>query len=199
MSIEFLLTSVVLALLPGPGVLYVLSVGITQGARAAVVGAVGCVLGAAPYLAAAAAGLDAVVAGHPIAFEVLKWAGVAYLVFLGVRTWRARRQYEVAPDTPPRSVTALLGYGALLSLLNPKLPLFFFAFLPRYLAPDRSDVVVLSITFLVLVGLVYSGYGVLAAVVRQRLLGGERRAAWTRRVFAGCYGLLAARLALHTV
>jgi threonine/homoserine/homoserine lactone efflux protein len=198
-TVEFLLTSVVLALLPGPGVIYVVSTGVTQGARAAVLGAVGCVLGATPYLLAAAVGLDAFLTEQPIAFEALKWAGVLYLVFLGVRTWRDRGRYELSAERPRRSAGVLIGYGALLSLLNPKLPIFFYAFLPRFLAPDRGDLLLLSLTFLALVGIVYSGYGLLAAFARQRLLSGARSGAWTRRVFAGCYGLLAARLALQTV
>ncbi|WP_210479859.1 LysE family translocator [Naasia sp. SYSU D00948] len=198
MTVEFLLTALVLALLPGPGVIYVLATGVTQGARASVLAAAGCVLGATPYLAAAGAGLDEHITSNAVAFEVLKWAGVAYLVFLGVRTWRSRRQYEL--HTPPRrSAVRLLGYGALLSLLNPKLPIFFYAFLPRFLMPDRDDVILLSIVFLALVGVVYSGYGLLASTLSRRLLARPRAAGWTRRIFASCYGLLAARLALQTV
>ena len=199
MTVEFIVTSLVLALLPGPGVIYVVSSGVTQGARAGVLAAAGCVVGASPYLLAAALGLDAVVTGHPVVFEALKWAGVGYLVFLGVRTWRDRGRYDVTADRPRRSAVALVGYGALLSLLNPKLPIFFYAFLPRFLAPDRGDVLLLSLTFLALVGAVYSGYGLLAAVARRRLLAGVRSGAWARRVFASCYGLLAARLALQAL
>jgi threonine/homoserine/homoserine lactone efflux protein len=198
-TVEFLLTSLVLALLPGPGVVYVLSTGVTQGARAAVLGAVGCVVGATPYLVATVAGFDQLVTGQPIVFEVLKWAGVAYLIYLGVRTWRDRSRYEISLGGPRRPALVLVGYGALLSLLNPKLPIFFYAFLPRFLAADRGDVLLLCLTFLALVGIVYSGYGLLASFARQRLLRRPRAGGWARRVFAGCYGLLAARLALQVL
>lgn len=199
MTAEFLLTSLVLALLPGPGVVYVLSTGVAQGARAAVLGTAGCLLGAAPHLAAAAAGVDRHVTENALVFEIVKWTGVAYLVFLGIRTWRERRRYEIATGHRSRSVMQLLLYGALLSLLNPKLPIFFYGFLPRFISPDREDVLLLSLTFLAVTGLVYVGYGVLAAFLGQRLLGGPRARSWTSRVFASCYGLLAARLALQTL
>ena len=198
MTVEFLLTALVLALLPGPGVIYVLATGVTQGARAAVLGAVGCVAGAAPYLAATLAGLGEHIASNAIVFEAIKWAGVAYLVFLGIRTWRDRREFELHSPIP-RSAARLVGYGALLTLLNPKLPIFFYAFLPRFVASDRSDVVVLSLVFLALVGVIYSGYGTLAALASRRLLARAKSAGWARRVFASCYGLLAARLALQTL
>ncbi len=199
MTAEFLLTSLVLALLPGPGVIYVLSTGVAQGARAAVLGVAGCLLGATPYLAAAAAGVDRHVTENALVFEIVKWAGVGYLVFLGIRTWRDRRRYEIRGDHPARSVVQLLLFGALLSLLNPKLPIFFYGFLPRFLSPDRDNVLLLSLTFLAVVGLVYAGYGLLAGFLGQRMLAGPKASSWARRVFASCYGLLAARLALQTL
>jgi len=198
-TVEFLLTCLVLALLPGPGVIYVLSTGVVQGARAAVLGAAGCVVGASPYLAAAAAGVDRHVTENAVVFEVTKWAGVAYLIFLAVRTWRNRRHYELPGEHRSRTVVQLMGYGALLTLLNPKLPIFFYGFLPRFLSPDRDNVLLLSLTFLAVVGSVYAGYGLLAALLGQRLLSGPKASNWARRIFASCYGLLAARLAFQTL
>jgi threonine/homoserine/homoserine lactone efflux protein len=197
MSLEFLLTALVLAALPGPGVIYTLSNGVAHGRRAAILAASGCVLGVVPYAVAGSAGLGAGLAGNAVFFEVVKWAGVAYLLWMAVRTWRDRSRFELRDEPRPRTVLQLLGFGALVSLLNPKVPIFFYAFLPRFVGGDAAHTLPLSLTFLLVVLVVYVGYGLLAATLRGRILGRARAANWTRRAFAGSYTLIAARLALQ--
>ncbi|BDZ45739.1 LysE family translocator [Naasia aerilata] len=198
MTIEFLATALVLAALPGPGVIYTLSTGMSHGPGSAVLAAVGCVLGALPYAVASAVGLGVQLAASAVLFEVVKWAGVAYLLFMGVRTWRDTSRFELHDDPRPRTVVQLVGYGALVSLLNPKIPIFFSAFLPRFLGPEGGDATALSFAFLLVVLVVYVAYGLLAALFRRRLLAHPRGADWTRRVFAASYVLIATRLAFQT-
>jgi threonine/homoserine/homoserine lactone efflux protein len=198
MTIEFLLTAFLLSLLPGPGVIYTMSTGVAHGAKAGVLAAGGCVVGALPYLVVAAVGLGAELASNPIFFELVKWAGVAYLVFMGIRTWRDRSHFELSADPRTRSVLQLLASGALVSLLNPKVPIFFYAFLPRFVGADRGEVLPLGLTFIVIALVVYAGYGLLAGLLRHRILARPAVAAWSRRIFASSYTLIAARLAFQT-
>lgn len=195
MSVEFLLTALLVAALPGPGVIYTLSNGVAHGAGAAVLAATGCVLGVLPYAIAVSAGLGAELAANSIFFEAVKWAGVAYLAYMAVRTWRDRSKFQLREDPRPRTVAQLLGYGALVSLLNPKIPIFFYAFFPRFAGPEGA--LPLSVAFVLIVLIVYVAYGVLAATLRNRILARPAGAAWTRRIFSGAYTLIAARLALQ--
>jgi threonine/homoserine/homoserine lactone efflux protein len=198
MTLEFLATALVLAALPGPGVIYTLSTGVAHGPGAALLAAVGCVVGVLPYAIASALGLGAGLASSAVLFEVVKWSGVAYLVYMGVRTWRDRSRFELHENPKPRTVVQLLGYGMLVSLLNPKIPIFFSAFLPRFLGADPRDSTALSFAFLLIVLVVYVVYGQLAALFRRRLLARAGAATWAQRVFAVSYMLIAARLAFQT-
>lgn len=197
MTLEFLLTALLLSLLPGPGVIYTMSTGIAQGGKASVLAAAGCIVGALPYLTAAAAGLGAELSTNPVFFEVVKWAGVAYLAYMGIRTWRDRSHFELAEDPRPRSAAQLLAFGALVSLLNPKVPIFFYVFLPRFVGEDRTHVLPLGLTFILIALVVYIGYGLLAGLLRTRILARPRAATWSRRIFASSYTLIAVRLAFQ--
>jgi threonine/homoserine/homoserine lactone efflux protein len=117
---------------------------------------------------------------------------------MGVRTWRDRSKFELHESPRPRTVVQLAGYGALVSLLNPKIPIFFYAFLPRFVGADRGDAGPMGFTFLLVVLVVYAVYGLLAGLLRRRLLAHPRAADWTRRVFATSYVLIATRLAFQT-
>ena len=198
MSIEFLLTSLIVIATPGTGVLYTVTAGLSRGSRASIVAAFGCTLGIVPHMLAALTGLAALMHASALAFQVVKWAGVAYLVYLGWTTWRDRSPVEVSHDAPPRARTVIT-QAILINLLNPKLTIFFFAFLPQFVKPDESLAIVkmlgLSSVFMLLTFVVFVVYGAFAATVRSHVVSRPRVVTWMRRTFAAAFVGLAARLA----
>jgi threonine/homoserine/homoserine lactone efflux protein len=202
LSLAFLLVTLVVVATPGTGALFTIAAGLQRGARASVVAAAGCTLGIVPHLLAAVTGLAALLHASAVAFQVLKFAGVAYLLYLAWRTLRDRSPLDAAADAgvPPRSAWRVIGQAVLVNLLNPKLTIFFFAFLPQFVHPDEPDALLhmlgLSAVFMLATLVVFALYGVFAAAVRRHVLARPRVVAWMRRVFAGTYVLLAGRLAL---
>lgn len=201
MSIEFLLTSLVVAITPGTGVLYTLAAGLTRGARASIVAVCGCTLGILPHMVAAITGVAALLHTSAVAFSILKYVGVAYLLYLAWRTLRDTGALAVEPDTdrPERSSAQVIASGVLVNALNPKLTIFFFAFLPQFVAPGEPHgilhMVELSAIFMAITFVVLSAYGVCAAAVRRQVIGRPRVLTWMRRVFAGSFVVLGAKLA----
>lgn len=198
MSLAFLLTSLVIVATPGTGALYTIATGLGRGARASVLAAFACTLGTVPHLVAAVTGLAALLHASGVAFAVLKWLGVAYLLWMAWSTWRDRGTLTV--EAQPRvSVGRVLGSGITLNLLNPKLTLFFFAFLPQFVpSGDLGPLLALSAVFMALTFVVFAAYGVFAAAMRDRVLRRPAVMDWLRRVFAGTFVALSARLALQT-
>ena len=200
MSIEFLLTTLVVVVTPGTGVLYTLSAGLSRGARASVVAAIGCTLGIVPHMLAAATGLAALLHASALAFQTLRYLGVAYLLYMAWSTLKDGGALTVDEDAAPRSAARVIASGVLINVLNPKLTLFFFAFLPQFVPADEPDalprMLELSGVFMAVTLVVFVIYGVFAAAVRDRLISRPRVLTWVRRVFAGSFGLLAGRLAL---
>lgn len=200
MSIEFLVTTLVVVATPGTGVLYTLSAGLSRGAWASVVAAFGCTLGIVPHMIAAITGLAAVLHTSATAFQTLKYLGVAYLLYLAWSTWHDRSALTVDGDAAPRSPWRVIGSGVLINILNPKLTIFFFAFLPQFVRGDEPgalpQMLGLSGVFMLVTLVVFAGYGVFAAAVRHQVLSRPRVVAWMRRGFAASFALLAGRLAL---
>jgi threonine/homoserine/homoserine lactone efflux protein len=201
-SVEFLLTTLIVVVTPGAGVLYTLAAGLSRGARASVVAATGCTLGVVPHMLAAITGLAALLHTSALAFQVLKYIGVAYLLYLAWSTWRDRSSLTVAdPDHAPaaRSARKVIVSGILINILNPKLTIFFFAFLPQFVSTDAPSalphMLELSAIFMLVTFIVFVGYGVFAAAVRNQVISRPRVVSWMRRVFAGCFAALAGRLA----
>lgn len=201
MSIEFLLTSLIVVATPGTGVLYTMAAGLAHGVRASVVAAVGCTLGIIPHMAAAITGLAALLHTSAVAFEVLKYLGVAYLLYMAWTTWRDKDALTVDKDSAPRSATRVIISGILINILNPKLTIFFFAFLPQFVTADQSrallSMVALSAVFMLLTFVVFIGYGIFAAAIRTHVISRPRVLTWMRRTFAGAFVALGARLALE--
>jgi threonine/homoserine/homoserine lactone efflux protein len=199
-SVEFLLTTLVVVATPGTGVLYTLAAALTRGSRAAVVAAVGCTLGIVPHVLAAISGLAALLHTSAVAFEVLKYAGVAYLLYMAVSTLRETGALAVQEDAAPRSARAVIVSGVLVNILNPKLTIFFFAFLPLFVPAGAPDAVArmagLSAVFMLVTFVVFVGYGLCAAAVRTRVVSRPRVMTWLRRGSAGAFVALGARLAL---
>lgn len=198
MSAAFLLTSLVIIATPGTGALYTISTGLGRGTRAALLAAFACTLGILPHLLAAITGLAAVLHASGVAFAVIKWLGVAYLLYMAWGTWRDRSELTVEAQ-PPLPVAKVLASGVTLNLLNPKLTIFFFAFLPQFVPTgDVSQMLILSAVFMALTFVVFAAYGAFAAAMRDRVLRQPRVMEWMRRVFAGTFAALGARLAFET-
>ncbi len=203
MSVEFLLTTLVVVATPGTGVLYTLAAGLSRGARASVIAAVGCTVGIVPHMVAAITGLAALLHASATAFQVLKFLGVAYLLYMAWNTLRDKDALTVADDdVAPRSAIKVITSGILINLLNPKLTIFFFAFLPQFVSTGQPNallqMVLLSGVFMLATFVIFAVYGVFAAAVRHRVITRPRVMAWIRRVFAGSFVALAGRLAVTT-
>jgi threonine/homoserine/homoserine lactone efflux protein len=199
-GLDFLVTSLIVVVSPGPGVLYTLGAGLARGARASVVAAFGCTLGILPHMAAAILGLAALLHASALAFQILKYAGVAYLLYMAWGTLRETGALRVERTSDPRSATRVITSAILLNLFNPKLSIFFLAFLPQFVhASDPQPLarmLGLSAVFMGLTFGVFAGYGMFAASVRQHVIARPRVLAWLRRTFAGAFAALGVRLAL---
>lgn len=198
MSVEFLLTSLVVIVTPGTGVLYTMAAGLTRGARASVIASVGCTLGIVPHMLAAAAGLAALLHTSAVAFQVLKYLGVAYLLYMAWSMLKAKGALAVEEDAAPRSALKVIVSGILVNILNPKLTIFFFAFLPQFVGAQETDIFArmmqLSGVFMLLTFVVFIGYGVFAAAVRTHIISRPGVLTWMRRGFAAAFAALGARL-----
>ena len=199
MSTEFLLTTLIVVATPGTGVLYTLAAGLARGARASIVAAFGCTLGVVPHMLAAITGLAALLHTSALAFQILKYLGVAYLLFMAWSTLRDRSVLAVE-ETAPLPAMKVIASGVLINLLNPKLKLFFFAFLPQFVSAGEPQASLrmlgLSAVFMLVTFAVFALYGVCAATARQRVISRPRVIAWMRRVFGGAFVALAGRLAV---
>lgn len=201
MGIEFLLTSLIVVASPGTGVLFTLAAGLARGSRAGVVAAFGCTLGIVPHMAAAVMGLAALLHASALAFQALKYLGVAYLLYMAWSALRQKGALSVGGDVPARSDLQVIVSAVLANLLNPKLSIFFFAFLPQFVRADEAHALArmleLSLVFMALTFAVFVGYGLFAAAVREHVVSRPRVLAWLRRAFAGAFAALGLRLALQ--
>ena len=204
MSWSFLLTSLIVVASPGTGVLYTLASALTRGFRASIAAAFGCTLGIVPHMLAAMLGLAAVLHTSALAFAVLKYCGVAYLLYMA---WQAlREQGALAVDArgdaslDGRSSRRVIVTGILINILNPKLSIFFLAFLPQFIAADEGHplarMLELSAAFMAMTFAVFTLYGLFAASVRDRIVSRPVVMTWLRRGFAAGFAALGARLAL---
>ncbi len=210
-SVEFLATALVVVLIPGTGVIYTLSYGVFRGRRASVAAAFGCTLGIVPHLLASALGLAAVLHASAVAFQFVKFLGVAYLLYLAWGLWRETGALALSESDGADSGTAsgmrsagrfgaIALRGGLINILNPKLSIFFLAFLPQFVPASAPDALIrmgiLSATFMAMTFVIFVGYGVTANAVRSRVLSSERATRWIQRAFAGAFAGFAFKLAL---
>ena len=196
----FLITSLVVVLIPGTGVLFTVSTGIVQGRRASVFAALGCTAGIVPHLLATVLGLAAVMHASAIAFQGLKIGGVVYLLYLAYATWSDKDGFTFKSSPSPRSGAGLIVKAVLLNILNPKLTIFFLAFLPQFVkpnvAPPMTQLLILSAVFMAMTFAVFVIYGQLAHAFSKVVLGSRRVQAWLRRGFAAAFAGLSINLAL---
>lgn len=200
-TLQFLLTALVVVIIPGTGVIYTLALGLGQGRRAALWAALGCTFGIVPHLAAATLGLAAVLHTSALLFTVIKFAGVAYLLYLAWQSLKEGGALNVDGTTTAQSGWRIARRGALINILNPKLSIFFLALLPPFLsgsaATATSEMVLLGGVFMALTFVVFVFYGAFAAAARRWLLGSEVVMRWLSRSFAAIFAALAGRLALE--
>ena len=200
MSADFLLTTLIVVISPGTGVLYTLAAGLSRGPRASIVAAFGCTLGIVPHMAAAILGLAALLHTSALAFQTLKYLGVAYLLYMAWNTLREHGVLKVENNVPAKSGIQVIVEAILLNLLNPKLSIFFFAFLPQFVQADEAHplprMLLLSSIFMLVTFVVFVGYGLFASAVRRHIISRPRILAWMRRTFAAAFVALGIKLAL---
>ena len=200
LSLEFLITSFIVVLIPGTGVIFTVSTGLVQGRKASVFAALGCTAGIVPHLMATVLGLAAVMHTSALAFQALKYAGVAYLFYVAYATWRDKSAFAIDGEPSTSSATGLVVKAFLLNILNPKLTIFFLAFLPQFIQPGSTEplfqLLLLSATFMVMTFIVFVLYGSLAHVFRKAVIESPRVQSWLRRGFAATFAGLGASLAL---
>jgi threonine/homoserine/homoserine lactone efflux protein len=200
MSTEFLITSLILVITPGPGVLYTLTAGISRGQRASVIAAIGCTVGIVPHLAAAIFGVAALLYASAVAFQALKLLGVIYLLYMAWVTLRDQSGFTIEADPTGTSDREVIQSAILVNVLNPKLAIFFFAFLPQFVHADDPRflprMLELSGVFMALTLVVFVVYGLLAAALRLQIVSRPRVVTWLRRSFAAAFVALGLRLAV---
>ena len=197
---EFLLTSLVVVLIPGTGVVYTVSSSIGGGRRRGLFAAVGCTLGIVPHMLAAMLGLSGIMQAGSVVFEAVRWAGVAYLVFMGFSMIRDAGTLPLDDqDAPGDSAGTVVWRGVLLNVLNPKLTLFFFAFLPQFLdaSPGLLDVRLIELggIFMLMTLAVFAVYAIASAAIRDLVLAAPVARRWIERAFGAILIGFAAKLA----
>jgi threonine/homoserine/homoserine lactone efflux protein len=199
MSLAFLLTSLVIVVTPGTGALLTIAAGLRRGARSSLVTAFGCTLGTVPHLAAAITGTAALLHASGVAFDVVKFLGVGYLLWMAWSTWRDDGVLAMDDSRPPMSTARTISTAVVANLLNPKLTLFFFAFLPQFVPAGTAHPVLrmlaLSGVFMALTLGVFSAYGVFAAAARTHLINRPRIVRRLQRAFSLTFVGLSAKLA----
>lgn len=200
MSIEFLLTSLVVVLLPGTGVIYTLAIGLGRGFKASIAAAFGCTLGIVPAAVASIIGLAALLHTSALAFQVIKFLGVAYLFYMAWKILKDDTVMEVSENQERMGYIRIATTGTLLNVLNPKLSLFFLAFLPQFISPTATNatasLVGLAIVFMIMTFAVFVIYGAFASYARDYVIERPSVMKWIKRSFAGTFGFLGAKLAV---
>jgi threonine/homoserine/homoserine lactone efflux protein len=198
-TLDFLITSFIIVLIPGTGAVFTVSTGITQGRSASLWAALGCTLGIVPHLVATIAGLAAIMHTSALAFSALKYAGVLYLLYLAYATWKDRASFAISDAPQEGHALKLVGKAILLNLLNPKLTIFFLAFLPQFVSPNASSplgqMLLLSGVFMLMTFVVFAVYGLLAHSFRAVVINSQRVQNWMRRSFASAFAGLGLHLA----
>ncbi len=199
MSPEFWITTFIVVASPGTGAVYTIATGLGRGGKASVVAAFACTLGIIPHLIAAMMGLAALLHTSALLYDTVKYAGVAYLLWMAWQTLQEKGAMRIDGDASPRTVARVMVDGIALNLLNPKLSIFFVAFLPQFADKAATnpllEMLALSGVFMAMTFVVFAIYGLFAAAMRDHVVGRPKVMLWLRRSFAAAFGALAVRLA----
>lgn len=200
MTLEFWVTAIIVTATPGTGALFTIAAGLARGARWGLIASAGCTVGIVPHLALALSGAAALLAASPLAFAAIKWLGVAYLLYLAWGSWRQSGAFTPEPGDRAATVRRTISSAVMVNLLNPKLTLFFFVFLPLFVDPAADgalfELARLGVAFMAVTLLIFAGYGVAAARLRRHVIERPGVMRTIGRVFAGLFVLLAVLLAL---
>ena len=200
MSLEFLLTSLIVVLLPGTGVVYTLAIGLGRGFKASVAAAFGCTFGIVPAAVASIVGLAALLHTSALAFQIIKYLGVLYLFYMAWSILKDGGAMDVSEERSKKSLGKIAVTGTLINVLNPKLSLFFLAFLPQFVPAEAAnateELVLLAAVFMAMTFVVFVGYGAFAASARDYVIRRPTVMQWIKRCFASAFGFLGAKLAL---
>lgn len=199
-TIEFLLTSLVVILIPGTGVLYTVSTGLFIGKRASLFAALGCTFGIIPALLASSLGLAAIFHSSAVAFQVVKYVGAAYLLYLAWQMWRSSSVLSVNKNEARQHYRGLMLKGFLINILNPKLSVFFLAFLPQFISAGTESallsMLLLGSVFMLMTFAVFIVYGCLSGLFSTFITQSQRATVLMQKCFAGSFAALGVKLAL---
>ncbi|SBS37738.1 Homoserine/homoserine lactone efflux protein [Marinomonas spartinae] len=197
-SFGFLLTSLVVVLIPGTGVLYTVATGLFSGKRASFFAAFGCTLGIIPALLASSCGLAALFHTSVVAFQVVKYAGAAYLLYLAWQMWRSSSPLSLSKQQSNKQYSSLVIKGFLLNILNPKLSIFFLAFLPQFIPSSvenpLNSMLLLGAVFMLMTFVVFVIYGFLSGLFSAYIIKSEKASIMIQRIFATSFAALALKL-----
>jgi threonine/homoserine/homoserine lactone efflux protein len=200
MSTEFLLTSLVVVLMPGTGVLYTVSAGLFKGRRASIAASFGCTMGIVPHLLASVLGLSAILHVSSLAFHTVKYIGVAYLLYLAWSMWRETGALQLSSKESTKNLQQIAVRAFLINILNPKLSIFFLAFLPQFVSPQAQSpifqMLVLSSIFMAMTFVIFILYGLSANYARKYVVNSPNVTTWLQKSFAAMFTMLAAKLAV---
>ncbi len=200
MNIEFLITALIVVIAPGTGVIYTVATGLGRGRLASIAAASGCTAATILHLAAALLGLAAILHASALLFQIVKFAGVAYLAYLAVQILRDRGSVRFDGIETGEGLAGTAWTGFVINILNPKVSIFFIAFLPQFMSPGQTgairEILLLGGVFVAMTFVVFVIYGQIAGVVRNRVLSSHRAMNWIRRTVAVMFAGFAVRLAL---
>ena len=198
MSLQFLVTALIVVLAPGTGVIYTVSTGLSHGRSASIAAAVGCTLGTLPPMTAAILGLATMLHASAFFFQMFKALGVAYLIYMAWSISREKGGLEIDPQHELQPLGRIAVRGILINILNPKLSIFFLAFLPQFVPVDAAHPLLLmtgmSLIFMMMTFIVFSGYGAFASAVRYRVVSSPVVMSCLRWGFAAAFVALGFRL-----
>ncbi len=198
LSPEFFITALVVVLVPGTGVLYTVSTGLFVGRRASIAAAAGCTIGIIPHLTASILGLSALFHISAVAFQAIKIIGALYLFYLAWVMWRNTGMSEIKASKGESTLSKICIRGFLINILNPKLTMFFLAFLPHFILADESSpllqLFVLSIVFMFMTFVIFMLYGISANGFRAYFLNSPKAINWLQKIFSATFAILGAKL-----
>ena len=198
-SMEFLITSLIVVVMPGTGVIYTISTGLIRGTRGGIFAATGCTAGIIPSLLACILGVAVIIHTSALAFQTLKYAGAAYLLYLAWSMWRQSGTLELQAGQKNKTMFRTAFKGFLINILNPKLTVFFLAFLPQFI-PARAPMPILNMlvlggVFMGMTWVVFIGYALLADKARTWIVTSPAKVIYVQRAFAVLFAVLGAKLA----
>jgi len=202
MWIEFLITSLIVVIAPGTGVIYTIGVGLARGTAASVAAALGCTCGIVPHMAAAIAGLATLLHTSAVLFQTFKWVGIVYLLYLAWSILKEDGPIQFNTEGKTGALYNVAVTGFLINILNPKLSIFFLAFVPQFMPADTASqlarMLSLSGIFMAMTFVVFIGYGAFAAKIRRFVHRTPSGVGWLQRGFSAAFVMLGARLAFET-